>query len=71
MQTLHNEGKKCPGEKGDWNIGDDYERDVCDHHCIKKNLKQNIILPTLNYGCETYTWYTADSSRIQAVEKCY
>ncbi len=38
---------------------------------IKKALHDNIIVPTLMYANETWTWNEGQRSRIQAVETSY
>ena len=38
---------------------------------VKKGLRDSIVLPTLTYGSETWTWNEAQQSRIQAVEMSY
>ena len=38
---------------------------------VKKGLRDSIVLPTLTYGSETWTWNEAQQSRIRAVEMSY
>ncbi len=38
---------------------------------VKKSLRKSIILPTLSYTSETWTWNAAQQSRIRAVEMSY
>jgi len=38
---------------------------------VKKGLRDSIVLPTLTYGSETWTWNDSQQSRIQAVEMNY
>ena len=38
---------------------------------VKKGLCNSIVLPTLTYGSETWTWNEAQRSRIRAVEMSY
>ena len=38
---------------------------------VKKGLRDSIVLPTLTYGCETWTWNEMHQSRIRAVEMSY
>ncbi len=38
---------------------------------IKKALRDSIIVPTLTYVSETWTWNEGQRSRIQAVEMSY
>ena len=38
---------------------------------VKKGLRDSIVLPTLTYGCETWTWNEMQQSRIRAVEMSY
>ena len=38
---------------------------------VKKGLRNSIVLPTLTYGSETWTWNDAQQSRVQAVEMSY
>ncbi len=35
---------------------------------VKRGTRRSIILPTLSYGSETWTWNVAQQSRICAVE---
>ncbi len=35
---------------------------------VKRGLRNNILLPTLTYGLETWTWNRAQQSRVCAVE---
>ena len=38
---------------------------------VKRDLRNNILLPTLKYGSETWTWNRAQQSRVHAVEISY
>ena len=38
---------------------------------VKKGLRDSIVLPTLTYGCETWTWNEMHQARIRAVEMSY
>ena len=38
---------------------------------VKKGLRDSIVLPTLTYGSETWTWNEAQQSKIRAVEMDY
>ncbi len=38
---------------------------------VKKGIRNSVILPTLSYASETWTWNAAQQSRIQAVEMSY
>ena len=38
---------------------------------VKKGLRDSIVLPTLTYGCESWTWNEMHQSRIRAVEMSY
>ena len=38
---------------------------------VKRGLRNSIILPTLTYGSETWTWNSAQQSRLRAVEMSY
>lgn len=29
-------GRSCPGEEGNWNLGESYERQKCDHECRER-----------------------------------
>ncbi len=35
---------------------------------VKRGLRNSILLPTLTYGSETWTWNRAQQSRVRAVE---
>ncbi len=38
---------------------------------VKRGLRNSILLPTLMYGSETWTWNRAQQSRVHAVEMSY
>ncbi len=38
---------------------------------VKRGLRNSILLPTLTYGSENWTWNGAYQSRVCAVEKSY
>ncbi len=38
---------------------------------VKKDLRNSILLPTLTYGSETWTWNKTQQSRVGAVEMSY
>ncbi len=38
---------------------------------LKKGIRNSVILPTLSYTSETWTWNAAQQSRIRAVELSY
>ena len=38
---------------------------------VKRGLRNSILLPTLTYGSETWTWNSAQQSRLRAVEMSY
>ncbi len=38
---------------------------------VKKGIRNNVILPTLSYASETWTWNAAQQSRIREVEMSY
>ncbi|MEL7177812.1 MAG: reverse transcriptase domain-containing protein [Pseudomonadota bacterium] len=38
---------------------------------VKKGLRDSIVLPTLTYGSETWTWNTEQQSKVRAVEMNY
>ncbi len=38
---------------------------------VKKGIRNSVILPTLSYTSETWTWNAAQQSRIRAVEVIY
>ncbi len=38
---------------------------------VKRGLRNSILLPTLTYGSETWTWNRAQQSRVRAVEMSY
>ncbi len=38
---------------------------------VKKGIRNSVILPTLSYTSETWTWIAAQQSRIRAVEMSY
>ena len=38
---------------------------------VKRGLRNSILLPTLTYGSETWTWNIAQQSRVRAVEMSY
>ncbi len=38
---------------------------------VKKGLRNSILLPTLTYGSENWTWNGAQQSRVRAVEMSY
>ena len=38
---------------------------------IKRGLRNSILLPTLTYGSETWTWNKGQQSRVRAVEMSY
>ncbi len=38
---------------------------------VKRGLKNNILLPTLTYGCENWAWNGVQQSRVRAVEMSY
>ncbi len=38
---------------------------------VKRGLRNSILLPTLTYGSETWTWNRAHQSRVHAIEMCY
>ncbi len=38
---------------------------------VKRGIRKSIILPTLSYASETWTWNAAQQSRIRAVEMSY
>ncbi len=38
---------------------------------VKRGLRNSILLPTLMYGSETWTWNRAQQSRVRAVEMSY
>ncbi len=38
---------------------------------VKRALRNSILLPTLTYGSETWTWNRAQQSRVCAVEMSY
>ncbi len=38
---------------------------------VKRGLRNSILLPTLTYGSETWTWKKAQQSRVHAVEMSY
>ncbi len=49
---------------------DSYERKKCKHG-RKRGIRNSIILPTLSYTSETWTWNAAQLSRIREVEMSY
>ncbi len=38
---------------------------------VKMGIRKSVILPTLSYASETWTWNSAQQSRIRAVEISY
>ncbi len=38
---------------------------------VKKGIRNSVVLPTLSYTSETWTWKAARQSRIRAVEMTY
>ncbi len=38
---------------------------------VKKGIRDSVILPTLSYASKTWTWNTAQQSRMKAVEMSY
>ncbi len=38
---------------------------------VKRALRNSILLPTLTYGLENWTWNGAQQSRVRAVEMSY
>ncbi len=38
---------------------------------VKRDIRNSIILPTMSYTSETWTWNAAQQSRIRAVEMSY
>ncbi len=38
---------------------------------VKKGIRNSVILPTLSYASETWTWNAAQQSQISAVEMSY
>ncbi len=38
---------------------------------VKRGLRNSILLPTLTYGSENWTWNGAQQSRVRAVEMSY
>ncbi len=38
---------------------------------VKRGLRNSILLPTLTYGSENWTWNEAQQSRVHAVEMSY
>ena len=38
---------------------------------VKRGLRNSILLPTLTYGSETWTWNRAQQSRVRGVEMSY
>ncbi len=38
---------------------------------LKRDLRNSILLPTLTYGSENWTWSRAHQSRVRAVEMSY
>ncbi len=38
---------------------------------VKRALRNSILLPTLTYGSENWTWNGAQQSRVRAVEMSY
>ena len=38
---------------------------------VEKGLRDSILLPTLTYGAELWTWNQQERSKIQAVEMSY
>ncbi len=38
---------------------------------VKRSLRNSILLPTLTYGSETWTWNRAQQSRVRAVQMSY
>ncbi len=38
---------------------------------VKKGIRNSVILPTLSYASETWTWNAAQRSQIRAVEMSY
>ncbi len=38
---------------------------------LKRGLRNSILLPTLTYGSENWTWNGAQQSRVRAVEMSY
>ncbi len=38
---------------------------------VKKGIRNSIILPTLSYASETWTWNTGQQTQIRAMEKSY
>ncbi len=38
---------------------------------VKRDLRKSILLPTLTYGSENWTWNGAQQSRMHAVEMSY
>ncbi len=38
---------------------------------VKRGLRNSILLPTLTYGLENWTWNGAQQSRVHAVEMSY
>ncbi len=38
---------------------------------VKRGLRNSILLPTLTYGSENWTWNGVQQARVQAVEMSY
>ncbi len=38
---------------------------------VKRRIRNSVILPTLSYTSETWTWNAAQQSRIRAIERSY
>ncbi len=38
---------------------------------VKRGLRNSVLLPTLTYGSETWTWNRGQQSRVRAVEMSY
>ncbi len=38
---------------------------------VKRGIRNSVILPTLSYASETWTWNAAHQSRVRAVEISY
>ncbi len=46
------------------------EGEECVYRC-EEGLRNSILLPTLTYGSENWTWNGAQQSRVRAVEMSY
>ncbi len=52
-------------------VGESYGGKKCKHGGKKKGIRNSVILPTLPYTSETWTWNAAQQSCIRAVEMSY